>query len=45
MSKIIKALSKTKAKILAGYVVVNRGDASKFPIPIKSLLTVEELIG
>lgn len=41
MSKIIKSLSRTKAKILAGYVVVNRGDASKFKVPIKSLLTVD----
>ena len=43
MSKIIKALSKTKAKILAGYVVVNRGDVSKFKVPIKSLLNLKKL--
>ena len=43
ISKIAKALSGTGAKILAGYVVVNRGDASKFNIRIESLLTVNEL--
>ncbi|OGM96919.1 MAG: hypothetical protein A3B86_00190 [Candidatus Yanofskybacteria bacterium RIFCSPHIGHO2_02_FULL_38_22b] len=43
MAKIIKALNKTGAKIIAGYVVVNRGEVSKFIIPIKSLLTAEKL--
>ncbi len=43
MIKITKALSKTKAKILAGYVVVNRGDASKFKIPIKNILAIDSL--
>jgi len=40
---IISALSETKSKILAGYVVVNRDNTSKFPISIKSLLTSKEL--
>lgn len=44
MSKVIAALSKTKAKILAGYVVVNRGDASRFKIKIHNLLDVTKLI-
>lgn len=44
MSKIIKALVKTKAKIVAGYVVVDRGEALKFKIPIKSLVEVGKLI-
>ena len=39
MTKIIKVLDKTKARILAGYVVVNRGDASKFSIPIKNIIS------
>ncbi|MDP3697712.1 MAG: phosphoribosyltransferase family protein [Candidatus Taylorbacteria bacterium] len=43
MSKILKALAKTNAKILAGYVVVNRGNASKFEVPIKSLVTLADL--
>src|SRR3989338_11057391 len=43
MAKIIKALNKTGAKIIAGYVVVNSGEVSKFIIPIKSLLTAEKL--
>lgn len=43
MRKIIKALGKTNSKILAGYVVINRGDTSKFKVPVKSLLTAEEL--
>ena len=43
MTKIIKSLSKTKAKILAGYVVVNRRGVSKFKIPIKSLIPIEKL--
>lgn len=44
MLKIITALAKTKAKILAGYVVVNRGNASRFKIKIQSLLDVKKLI-
>lgn len=43
MLKIIKALEKTKAKILAGYVVVNRGDAEKFRISIKNILSINSL--
>lgn len=43
--KIIKSLSKTKAKILGGYVVVNRGDHENFTIPIRSLLNVNQLTG
>lgn len=43
MLKIIKALSKTKVKILSGYVVVSRGDHKNFKIPIKSLLAAQEL--
>jgi hypothetical protein len=35
---MIKALSKTKAKILAGYMVVNRGDGSKFKIQVNNLV-------
>lgn len=37
ISNVVKALAGTRSKILAGYVVVNRGDASKFKIPVKSL--------
>ena len=44
MLKIIKALSKTNSKIIAGYIVVNRGDVSRFKIKIHSLLDVTELI-
>ena len=43
MSKIIKALNKTKVKILAGYVVVNRGDGEKFRISIKNILSINSL--
>ena len=43
MLKIIKALEKTKTKILAGYIIVNRGDVEKFRIPIRSLLAMKEL--
>lgn len=43
MAKIIKALSKTQAKVVGGYVVVNRGEVSKFIVPIKSLLTRKDL--
>ena len=43
MAKIIKALGKTKAKILAGYVVVNRGEVSNFKIPIENLISLEKL--
>lgn len=44
MSKIITALAKTKAKILAGYVVINRGDAFRFKIKIHDLLDVKKII-
>lgn len=43
VSNMVKILKPTNAKILAGYVVVNRGDISEFQLPIKSLLDVEEL--
>jgi len=43
MLHIVKALSKTKARILAGYVVVNRGDMSKFKISIKNILSIDSL--
>ena len=43
MTKIIKALSKTKAKVVGGYVAVNREEVSKFIIPIKSLLIKKDL--
>ena len=43
MTKIVKALSRTKAKILAGYIIVDRGDVEKFRIPIRSLLIMKEL--
>lgn len=44
MLKISKALSNTKSKIIAGYVVVNRGDASRFKIKIYKLIDVTKLI-
>lgn len=44
ISNIIKVLNKTEAKILAGYVVVNRGDASRFKIKIHNLLDINKLI-
>lgn len=43
ISKVIEILAGTKAEILGGYVVVSRGDISKFKIPIKSLLTIDDL--
>lgn len=43
ISKILKALAGTKAQILAGYVVVNRGDTSRFNIPIEHLLLLKHL--
>lgn len=43
ISKVLRILSRTKAKILGGYVVVNRDEISKFKVPIKSLLTVYDL--
>lgn len=43
ISNIIEVLNKTNAKIMAGYVVVNRGDFLKFKIPIKSLMTMDQL--
>ena len=42
VSNMIKILKPTKCRILAGYVVANRGDASEFRLPIISLLNVEE---
>ncbi len=39
----VKILRKTKAKIIGGYVVVNRGDISKFQVPIKSLVGISKL--
>ena len=44
MAKIIRALSKTQSKVVGGYVVVDRGGITNFPIIIKSLLTVRDLI-
>lgn len=43
MNKIITALSKTKAKIIAGYVVVDRGETANFPILIRSLMNAKQL--
>ena len=43
MTKIIKALSKTKTKVIGGCVAVNREEVSKFIIPIKSLLIKKDL--
>jgi orotate phosphoribosyltransferase len=40
---ISEALKPTKAKILGGYLVVKRGDTSKFDIPVQSLISVEKL--
>lgn len=44
ISNIVKNLGPTNAKILGGYVVLSRGDMSKFKVPVKSLLTLNELI-
>ena len=44
MAKIINTLAKTKAKIIAGYVVVDRRETTNFKILIKSLLTKADLI-
>lgn len=44
MTKIMKALRKTRAKIIAGYVVINRGDVSRFKIKIHDLLDVKKII-
>ena len=43
ISSIVQTLAITKAKIVSGCVVVNRGDASKFKIPIKSPSTIKDL--
>lgn len=44
ISKILKALAKTRAEIVAGYVIVNRGDVLRFKIKICSLLDVTILV-
>jgi len=44
ISNTVRALSKTKSKIIAGYVVVSRGDASNFKISINSLLDHRKLL-
>ena len=43
ISNIAQILAITKAQIIGGCVVVNRGDSEKFKVPIKSLLTLEKL--
>jgi orotate phosphoribosyltransferase len=43
ISNIVKILNKTKARIIAGYVVVSRGSISNFIVPIKSSLTLAKL--
>lgn len=43
ISNIVWNLKGTKAKIIAGYVVVNRGEAKKFKLKINSLLTAKQL--
>lgn len=43
ISNIINVLEKANVKNITGYVAINRGDISKFKIPIKSLLTSKEL--
>ncbi|OGM99381.1 MAG: hypothetical protein A3B91_00485 [Candidatus Yanofskybacteria bacterium RIFCSPHIGHO2_02_FULL_41_29] len=44
ISNTVRALNKTKSKIVAGYVVVSRGDASNFKISINSLLDHRKLL-
>ncbi len=45
ISNIASALAPTKAKIQAGYVVLNRGEASKSMVLLKSLLNLKDLTG
>lgn len=41
INNIVGILRKTKSKIVAAYVVVNRGDVSGLRVPVKSLLTLQ----
>jgi len=43
ISNVAQALAATNAEVIGGCVVVDRGDASKFKIPIKSLLLSKDL--
>lgn len=43
ISNICTALSSTKSEILAGYVVVSRGNPSSLRIPVENLIGVNEL--
>lgn len=44
ISNIAEVLKETKSKVLAGYVVVSRGDVVGFKIPVKSLLSIKDLV-